>query len=164
MGSARRSRVIEIEAGPKHGSFQVDAAAGTITYVHDGSAAKADTLTYTLRGGAETSVTTVALSVRGRSEAGTPKAFALDGVYPNPFSREATVAFDLPEAADVRLELYDTLGRRVAVAAEERMDAGSGRRLQVDARGLASGVYLYRLRAMMASDTVVRSGRITVVR
>jgi hypothetical protein len=51
-----------------------------------------------------------------------------------------------PEVSDVRLVVYDLLGREVAVLVNERKEAGSYS-VTFDARGLASGAYFFRLRA-----------------
>ena len=64
--------------------------------------------------------------------------------HPNPFNPATRIAFTLPEAADVRLEVYDVLGRRVAVLVSERRQAGQ-HTVDFDATGLAGGVYISRL-------------------
>jgi 2',3'-cyclic-nucleotide 2'-phosphodiesterase (5'-nucleotidase family)/DNA-binding beta-propeller fold protein YncE len=98
------------------------------------------------------------------AEAGaTPVAFSVDGVYPNPFARTATLAFGLPADAEVEVRIYDVLGREVLNAAPEAMGAGS-HTLRFDANGWASGVYVYRLTAEAAGRTYAASGRMTVVR
>ena len=81
------------------------------------------------------------------TEAALPSTdYALGRAYPNPVSRAATVPYALPEAARVRLELYDALGRRVAVLVDREQPAGyHAARLRAGA--LASGTYLYRLEA-----------------
>ena len=79
--------------------------------------------------------------------------------YPNPASGLATVAFALDEAAEVRLEVYDGLGRRVAVLAEGSHEAGP-HQARWDASGLAGGVYHWRL----VAGPRVESGRIVVAR
>ena len=71
---------------------------------------------------------------------------ALHPNYPNPFAHRTTVRFSLAAAGPVRLALYDVLGRQVAVLAEGDHAAGP-HAVAVDAGGLASGVYLYRLDA-----------------
>jgi hypothetical protein len=78
--------------------------------------------------------------------------------YPNPFSTHTTVAFDLVEAAHVRLEVFDLLGRRVRSLVSEDVAPGQYT-VPVSAGELASGVYLYRL---SAGETVV-TRRMTVV-
>jgi len=75
-----------------------------------------------------------------------PKAFALGQNYPNPFNPSTTIEYELPKASEVRLSVYDMLGREVSVLVNERMDAGV-HEVKFDGSNLASGVYLYRLQA-----------------
>lgn len=89
---------------------------------------------------------------------GSTVALSLTG-FPNPASSTATVSFSLPEAADVRLVVYDLLGRQVAVLNEGTRSAGS-HDVTLDAGALAPGVYLVRLTTGSASATT----RMTVVR
>ena len=63
---------------------------------------------------------------------------------PNPTRGEANIGFELPEPAEVRLGLYDALGREVARLAEGRYAAGR-HDADLGGRDLAPGVYLYRL-------------------
>jgi hypothetical protein len=65
--------------------------------------------------------------------------------YPNPFNPGTTIRFALPVAADVQLAVYDLLGRKVASLLDEKRNPG-WHSVVWDARGHASGVYLYRLR------------------
>jgi hypothetical protein len=80
-----------------------------------------------------------------------PQTFALRQNYPNPFEASTTIRYDLPVRAEVRLAIYDVLGRTVrtlvareqfagahAVVWDGRDDAG---------REVASGLYVYRLTA-----------------
>jgi len=65
-------------------------------------------------------------------------------MYPNPSMSSATVEFELTSEEDVRLTLYSSIGRRVAVVAEGRLEAGA-HRIGVDFSGYASGRYSLRL-------------------
>lgn len=68
--------------------------------------------------------------------------------YPNPFNPSTLIAYELPEPSSVKLELFDVLGRKVAVLVNARQEAGLYQyALQASSLSLASGVYLYRLTA-----------------
>jgi hypothetical protein len=93
-----------------------------------------------------------------------PDRLELMGAWPNPTPGAATVGFALPEASDVRLAVYDAVGRRVATLADGRYEAGR-HELRWDGRSgaglrLASGLYLVRLEA----GAQTRTSRLTVVR
>lgn len=72
------------------------------------------------------------------------RRFALMQNYPNPFNPATVLQYELPAAADVRLVVFDLLGREVAVLAEGRKAAGTYA-VHFNGGGLASGVYVYRL-------------------
>ncbi|MGI9173858.1 MAG: right-handed parallel beta-helix repeat-containing protein [Rhodothermales bacterium] len=75
-----------------------------------------------------------------------PAAFALEANWPNPFNPATTIAFALPEASDVRLVVYDVMGREVARLADGPMAAGR-HEVAFEAGRLPSGTYLYRIEA-----------------
>jgi len=64
--------------------------------------------------------------------------------YPNPFNPVTTIRYELPERTELRLTIYDLLGREVAVLADDAQGPGI-RVVQWDASNVASGIYLYRL-------------------
>ncbi len=66
--------------------------------------------------------------------------------YPNPFNPVTTLRFHLPEAADVRLEVFDLLGRRMALLTDARLEAGA-HTVRFDAAAMPSGTYFYRVQA-----------------
>lgn len=70
--------------------------------------------------------------------------FALYQNYPDPFNPMTTITYQLPASGTVRLELFDLLGRKVRTLTDEYQRAGRYS-VQVDASGLASGTYYYRL-------------------
>jgi endonuclease/exonuclease/phosphatase family metal-dependent hydrolase len=81
-----------------------------------------------------------------------PQTFALHAPYPNPFRDATTLTYALPEPADVRLEVFDALGRRVATVAEGARAAGTHEVRFVE-RDLAPGLYLVRLTAGAQTST-----------
>ncbi len=80
-----------------------------------------------------------------------PLELALLQNYPNPFNSSTMMQYQLPEMARVKLEIYDSAGRRVAcvVDCEQRAGSHSIRWEGKDAAGrdMSSGVYFYRLTA-----------------
>jgi hypothetical protein len=66
--------------------------------------------------------------------------------YPNPFNPKTGVRFEVIGVSDVKLAVYDLLGREVAVLVNEKKQPG-GYEVSFDASGLASGVYIYRMTA-----------------
>jgi len=85
-------------------------------------------------------------------EGDAPGLVVLEGARPNPFNPTTTIAFGLPEPADVSIEVYDVSGRLVRVL--ERGSRGAGyHRVVWDGKNdggaeVASGVYFCRLDAL----------------
>jgi hypothetical protein len=75
-----------------------------------------------------------------------PEAVALEAAYPNPFNPQTEIGFALPEASEVRLVVYDLLGREVARLVDGSVAAGR-HGVRFEAGHLPSGTYLYRLEA-----------------
>ena len=53
-----------------------------------------------------------------------PEVFALHQNYPNPFNPATTIQFDLPMATDIRIVVYDLLGREVVRLVDRRLEPG----------------------------------------
>jgi photosystem II stability/assembly factor-like uncharacterized protein len=88
-----------------------------------------------------------------------PARFSLEHNYPNPFNPSTAIKYELPNSSDVRLSVYDMLGREVAVLVNERRDAGV-HEVTFDGSNLASGVYFYRLQA----GALVQSRKLVLLR
>jgi hypothetical protein len=82
-----------------------------------------------------------------------PVGVELSQNYPNPFNPATQIRFAVPVSGEVRLAVYDLLGREVAVLVNGGMSAGS-HTVNFDAASLGSGVYVYRLDA--AGQTLTR--------
>ncbi len=97
--------------------------------------------------------------VAGEGNPAEAEGLALLPAVPNPASSATDLAFTLDAAQDVRLAVYDVLGRQVALVTDGARAAGT-HTATLDASRLPSGVYVARLTA--GGQTVLR--RFTVVR
>ncbi len=93
-----------------------------------------------------------------------PTEFALHGNYPNPFNPSTRIQFDLPESAQVQIQIVDMLGREVITLPAQELEAGANRSVELQATSLASGTYLYRLIATGTKQRHVKTGRMTLVK
>lgn len=93
-----------------------------------------------------------------------PSEFVLRGNYPNPFNPSTTISFDLPETADVQVDVLDLLGRTMISVPVQSISAGANRSIGIDASDLTSGIYMYRVLARGASSTWVKSGTMTLIK
>jgi hypothetical protein len=80
-----------------------------------------------------------------------PTEYELAQNYPNPFNPTTLITYSLPKDSRVTLEIYDVTGRLVNMLVSRDQEAGRYR-IQWDGRtasgtSVASGIYLYRLRA-----------------
>jgi len=80
-----------------------------------------------------------------------PKVFKLYENYPNPFNPTTDIKFDIPNSADVKIVMYNTLGQQSAVLVDGHYAAGSYS-VQWNASNYPSGVYFYRITAGSFTD------------
>ncbi len=85
-------------------------------------------------------------TVASQSTDNAPASFALEGNYPNPFNPATSVVYTLPHPARVRLQVYDILGREVALLVDKHQPAGR-HTIVWEARDEPGGVYVCRLEA-----------------
>jgi len=85
-----------------------------------------------------------------------PKETRLLQNFPNPFNPSTVISYHLAEQCNVRLKVYDLLGREVALLVNSNQPAGIYN-FELDARelGLTSGIYLYQL----ITDSNSKSGK-----
>jgi hypothetical protein len=99
-----------------------------------------------------------------------PKAFQLMQNFPNPFNPSTVITYQLPITSNVKLEVFDLLGRKVVTLVDERQPPGSYRALFNTAAfsggsaGLSSGVYFYRLAARSATTSFTETKRFTLLK
>jgi hypothetical protein len=82
----------------------------------------------------------------------TPESFSLSQNFPNPCNPSTNITYELPEASNVRLAVFDLLGREVSVLVNERKEAGRYD-TTFDGINLPSGVYFYRLQTVSFVET-----------
>lgn len=80
---------------------------------------------------------------------------------PNPFSTTTRVQFTIDRQADVLVEMFDVLGRKVSTLYNDTVPAAGMREMDIQASGLASGTYLVTL---TVDGTRIDTQRITVMR
>jgi hypothetical protein len=73
-----------------------------------------------------------------------PQIVRIEQNYPNPFNKQTTIRYSIPEPKDVRLEIFDILGRKVATLVDETQPKGIYKET-FDSQGYASGIYFYRI-------------------
>jgi hypothetical protein len=107
--------------------------------------------------GKNTSVTvtaqakTITVRVTTAGDPSIPKEFALEQNYPNPFNPSTTLKYDLPVTSNVRLDVYDILGRLVKTLAEG-VEAAGYKQVEWNAANVGSGAYFYRIEATGVAD------------
>jgi len=75
---------------------------------------------------------------------GIPMQYGLDQNYPNPFNPTTYIKFQLPEGGNVKITVFDILGKEVASLINEKMEAGY-HNVEFNASNLASGLYIYKM-------------------
>lgn len=81
-----------------------------------------------------------------------PLTYALYQNYPNPFNPSTKIRFDIPGSSNVKISLYDILGREVRKFIDDKLEAGSYL-LNLDLSSLPSGIYFYRMETQGFTET-----------
>ena len=75
-----------------------------------------------------------------------PDEYRLEQNYPNPFNPSTNISFSIPKATNVKLVIYDVLGKEITTLVNEFTQAGN-HTVKFDASLLSSGVYFYKISA-----------------
>ncbi len=73
-----------------------------------------------------------------------PLNFSLSQNYPNPFNPSTLISYQLPQQSDVKLKVYDMLGKEITTLVNKVETAGN-HTVSFDASNLSSGIYFYTL-------------------
>jgi len=92
------------------------------------------------------------VSIRPDYEFIVPDEFMIFQNFPNPFNPSTTIKFYLPRSEFVTIVLYAITGKKIETLVEGKIPAGQ-HELQWNANGLASGIYIYRMRAGSFSES-----------
>ncbi len=88
-----------------------------------------------------------------------PAKFELSQNYPNPFNASTLIRYALPQAAHVRVEIYDMLGQKISTLADEEQEAGN-HEITWNAPDQASGIFFYRV----SVDDQSKTGRMVLLK
>jgi len=141
------------EFSPAHPLAQFDGGEASGLWILEIYNHSADRMGILEQWGVAVTFSRVATSV-GAGEAGTPRGFSLSQNYPNPFNPSTMIRYILPARGTIALALFNALGQRVMTIAAGVQDAGE-HEVRLDASGLPSGIYFYRLQA--GSNAAARS-------
>ncbi|MCE1189386.1 MAG: T9SS type A sorting domain-containing protein [Ignavibacteria bacterium] len=86
------------------------------------------------------------------SNNGTASSLVVEQNYPNPYNPTTTIRYSLPEASNVTVKIYNTMGQEVLLYAIGQQQSGS-HYININASGLSSGIYFYKLITNSASIT-----------
>ncbi|MGE5497637.1 MAG: T9SS type A sorting domain-containing protein, partial [Syntrophothermus sp.] len=81
-----------------------------------------------------------------------PLSFQLKQNYPNPFNPTTTIKYSLDVKSNVRIKIFDTMGKVIAVLVNEEKPSGT-HMVYFNAAGLASGIYYYQIETNGTSQT-----------
>lgn len=73
-----------------------------------------------------------------------PKSYILYQNYPNPFNNSTNIVFEIPEKTNVKLSIYDALGRELENLINQELSIGKYS-IRFEAKNYPSGVYFYKL-------------------
>ena len=98
-----------------------------------------------------------------------PTEFVLHSNYPNPFNPTTRLKYELPERAQVRIEIYNMLGQKIRVLIDEEQSAGV-KTLQWDVRDefgrqVTTGVYFLKFAALASgSRPILKTRKMTLLK
>lgn len=148
-------QTISAEPGILNGSYGQDVSA-TLSNLESGTDYSFRVVTENSEGisiGSETTFITNESTSIQNTEDEIPGHYTLQQNYPNPFNPATTIRYGLPENTEVSIEVYNTLGKRVATLIQNEKQAAGWYEIYFDASHLSSGTYIYRIQTPEFSES-----------
>ena len=144
---ANTTPIIQFNAGPKINSIKADNGEYRVVYLGIGleqindntNWGIVDSLMYR-----SVQWLTEGIVLDNPVEGSVPSAYTLEQNYPNPFNPTTTIAYSIPKESQVRLKIYDVMGKEIVELVNGKQSTGSYN-VEFDAASLASGTYFYKL-------------------
>jgi len=89
-----------------------------------------------------------------------PTRVKLNQNFPNPFNPSTVIQYELAEASEVSIDVFDAAGRKVATLLDNNMQQSGTHDIRFNATNLSSGVYFYRLTA----GNQILTGKMTLIK
>ena len=89
-----------------------------------------------------------------------PGDFVLDQNYPNPFNPSTSIRFAVKREQEIKLNVYDILGNKVATLFDNKAEANRVYEVDFSGKTLSSGIYIYRLE----SDSFIESNKMLLLK
>ncbi len=109
------------------------------------------------------SVDTASLNAQPIASLERPREYRLEQNYPNPFNPSTIIRYQLSANSTVKLEVFDMVGRRVAVLVDGEQSVGRYE-VNFNASNLSSGVYFYRLQATSPQGNYTKMMKMLLVK
>jgi len=81
-----------------------------------------------------------------------PDQFSVSQNYPNPFNPSTVINYQIPQSGNVKISVYDALGKIVSILVNESQNAGNYN-IAWNASGLPSGIYIYKIESGSFSES-----------
>jgi hypothetical protein len=85
-------------------------------------------------------------------EISTPRKFTVSQNYPNPFNPTTSIAYDMPFNGNVKIVVFDNVGREVATLVNGNINSGY-HKVEFNASAFSSGIYFYKVSATSGTES-----------
>jgi len=103
------------------------------------------------------------ITVNIYEERNTPVNFTLYQNYPNPFNPTTVISYQLSAFSQVELSIFNLLGQKIKTLVSEKQPSGTYK-VEWDASGFTSGIYIYKLKAKGQEQKTVSTKRMVLIK